>query len=69
MTISWQFFTILKAARKFLTPDLNNVLEPDLEENGSDLDALTPLKTIKSEPAYVFVNGMFGCIFRRDDTD
>ena len=62
-------FYNLKGGKEVSYPDLNNVLEPDLEENGSDLDALTPLKTIKSEPAYVFVNGMFGCIFRRDDTD
>lgn len=34
----------------------------------SDLVASAPPFTTKSEPLYVFVDGMLGCIFRRDDT-
>lgn len=37
-------FYNLKGGKEVSYPDLNNVLEPDLEENGSNLDALTPLK-------------------------
>lgn len=35
--------------------------------SGSDLNANGVLFNTKSEPTYVFVNGMFGCIFQRND--
>lgn len=42
---------------------------PDLPAEGSDIKALAPPFALKSEPAYVFINGVFGCIFHREDRD
>lgn len=38
---------------------------PEPPPPGSDLKAYAPPNTSKSEPTYVFVNGVFGCIFYR----
>lgn len=36
-----------------------------LEDPGSDLDLPGGAETVKSEPRFVFVNGVLGCIFKR----
>lgn len=38
-------------------------------EKSSDLNAFAPPYTFKSEPAYIFVCGVFGCVFFRDNND
>ena len=38
---------------------------PESPPEGSDLNAYAPPNTSKSEPTYVFVNGVFGCVFTR----
>lgn len=41
---------------------------PD-EVKSSDLNAFAPPKTFKSEPAYIFVCGVFGCVFFRTENE
>lgn len=38
-------------------------------ENGSNLNAFAPPNAFISEPAYVFINGVFGCVFYRMEND
>ena len=38
---------------------------PEPEEKGSDMKANGRPDDFKSEPKYVFINGIFGCVFYR----
>ncbi|MBR6220402.1 MAG: recombinase family protein [Clostridia bacterium] len=46
--------------------DLINASDLPSDPESSDFNAYAPPNASKSEPQYVFVNGVFGCIFRRE---
>lgn len=45
--------------------DLINSSDLPEEESGSDLKANAPPIAFKSEPTYIFINGVFGCVYYR----
>ena len=62
-------FYNIKGGKQVSYTDLINSIESDSGESGSDLNANAPPFNIKSEPAYIFVKGVFGCIIPRNDVD
>ena len=60
-------FYNIKGGKQVSYIDLEANLAPSLEPSSSDLNAFAPPNQLKSEPMYIFVNGMFGCIFPRKD--
>ena len=65
----YETVTAIRAALDEATDDAPDEPSPDDGcRSDSDLVASAPPFTTKSEPLYVFVDGVLGCIFRRDDT-
>lgn len=62
-------FYNIKGGKQVSYTDLVNSLESKTSEGGSDLNANAPPFNIKSEPTYIFVNAVFGCIIPRNDVD
>ena len=62
-------FYNIKGGKQVSYVDLAESMESNSEGGGSDLNANAPPFNIKSEPAYIFVNGVFGCIFQRNDVE
>ena len=62
-------FYNIKGGKQVSFVDLAESLDSESESSGSDLNANAPPFNIKSEPAYIFVNGVFGCIFPRNDVE
>ena len=61
-------FYNIKGGKQISYIDLENTLNEDSPgADFSDMIANAPPFTMKSEPCYIFVNGMFGCVFRRED--
>ena len=61
-------FYNIKGGKQVSYIDLINSSDLPPEENSSDLKAITPPNAFKSEPRYIFINGVFGCVFyRRED--
>ena len=61
-------FYNIKGGKQVSYTDLVNSIESE-PGGGSDLNANAPPFNIKSEPTYIFVNGVFGCIIPRNDVD
>lgn len=62
-------FYNIKGGKEVSYIDLAESLDTGSDGGGSDLNANAPPFDIKSEPAYIFVNGVFGCIFPRKDVE
>lgn len=62
-------FYNIKGGKQVSFVDLAESLDSESESSGSDLNANAPPFNIKSEPTYIFVNGVFGCIFPRNDVE
>lgn len=61
-------FYNIKGGKQVSYIDMISTLEGEESDFVSDSIANAPPFSIKSEPLFVFVNGVFGCIFRREDT-
>ena len=62
-------FYNIKGGKQISYVDLANSINSYTEGTCSDLKSNAPPFNIKSEPVYVFINGMFGCIFPRKDVE
>ena len=62
-------FYNIKGGKQVSYIDLINSADLPAEENGSDLKAITPPIASESEPRYIFVNGVFGCVYYRREDD
>lgn len=62
-------FYNIKGGKQVSYVDLSSALDSGSSEISSDLNANAPPFDLKSELAYIFVNGVFGCIIHRSDTE
>ena len=60
-------FYNIKDGKQVSFINLSEKLDSDESPDVSGLNASAPPIDIKSEPTYIFMNGAFGCIFRRGD--
>jgi len=62
-------FYNIKGGKQVSYIDLINSSDlPEVEES-SDLKAQAPPIAVKSEPGYIFINGVFGCVYYRREDD
>lgn len=62
-------FYNIKGGKQVSYIDLINSADLPEGEEGSDLNAQAPPIASKSEPVYIFINGVFGCIYYRSEDD
>lgn len=58
-------FYNIKGGKQVSYIDLINSDDLPVEEESSDLKAVGVLNASKSEPTYIFINGVFGCVYYR----
>lgn len=62
-------FYNIKGGKQVSYIDLINSSDLPPEDSGSDFKAISPPIASKSEPRYIFINGVFGCVFYRREDD
>ena len=61
-------FYNIKGGKQVSYIEMSSAVDTSSAESVSDSIANAPPTAIKSEPYFIFVNGVFGCIFPREGT-